>query len=72
MTTLKGYMHCRRCTEGQQTQRLEVGLSSVAIVVVCKKHGLVAEFTPSSLAELLAHPPECECCQGQREPRGQA
>jgi hypothetical protein len=63
VTALKGYMHCRRCTEGQQTQRLEVGLSNEALVVQCKKHGLVVELTPASLAALLAHPPECECCR---------
>lgn len=64
--SINGYLHCRRCTEGRQTPRLEVGVSNTAIVVMCMKHGLVVEFTPASLAELLAHPPECECCRGQR------
>lgn len=66
MSDLRGFIHCRACVAGQQTQRLEVGLSSSALVVLCKKHGLVGEFTPESLGVLLAHPPECECCKGQR------
>lgn len=66
MSEPRGFMHCRTCTRGQQTQRLEVGLTATGLVVLCKKHGLVVELTPSSLADLLAHPPECECCRGQR------
>ncbi len=66
MTEPQGFIHCRQCVARGQTQRLEVGLTRQGLVVLCKKHGLVGEFTPRALAELLAHPPECECCQGQR------
>lgn len=66
MSEIRGFLHCRRCTEGQQTQRLEVGLTGEGLRVQCKKHGLVGDFTPQALADLLAHPPECECCRGLR------
>jgi hypothetical protein len=66
MSAIHAFIHCRRCVVGRQTQRLEVGLTSEGLRVQCKKHGLVGDFTPASLAARLAHPPECECCQGLR------
>lgn len=66
MADLRGYLHCRACTERQQTQRLEVGIDADSLVVQCKKHGLVVALTPDTLAELLQHPPECECCAARR------
>ena len=66
MSATQGFVHCRECAKRGQTQRLEVGLTTEGLVVECKKHGLVVSFTPSSLALLLEHPPECECCQGLR------
>lgn len=67
MPELRGYLHCRACTERGQTQRLEVGIDDSNLVVQCKKHGLVVALTPGLLAELLQHPPECECCAARRE-----
>lgn len=49
-----------------QTQRLEVALDGEGLTVACKKHGLVVQFTPASLAAKLEHPPECECCKVER------
>ncbi len=66
MNEIQGFIHCRQCATRGQTQRLEVGLTTAGLVVQCKKHGLVGEFTPTSLAILLDHPPECECCRGRR------
>lgn len=66
MSEIYGFVHCRTCTLRQQTPRIEVGLTSEGLRVQCHKHGLIAEFTPSSLAELLSHPPSCDCCKGQR------
>ncbi len=67
MSEIRSFVHCRRCAEGQQTQRLEVGLTGEGLRVQCKKHGLVAEFSLGTLADLLAHPPGCECCQRLKE-----
>lgn len=66
MSEIRGFLHCKACTVGGQTPRIEVGLTSEGLRVQCKKHGIVVEFTPSSLADLLCHPPECDCCKGQR------
>ncbi|HEY3493711.1 MAG TPA: hypothetical protein VGK73_03450 [Polyangiaceae bacterium] len=66
MPELRGCLHCRACTERGQTQRLEVGIDDSNLVVQCKKHGLVVALTPDTLAELLSHPPECECCANRR------
>ncbi len=66
MSAIQGFVHCRECTTRGQTQRLEVGLDAEGLVVQCKKHGLVVHFTPGSLADLLEHPPECDCCKGLR------
>lgn len=63
----RGFIQCRTCAERQQTQRLEVGLTDTGLIVLCKKHGLVGEFTPEGLSVLLAHPPECECCRARKE-----
>jgi|APDOM4702015159_1054818.scaffolds.fasta_scaffold26503_3 hypothetical protein len=60
---VKGFIHCRTCTLGGQTQRLEVGVTDESLIVLCRKHGLVGEWSPHDLALLLAHPPECECCR---------
>lgn len=66
MSEIHGFLHCKACTVGGQTPRIEVGLTSEGLRVQCKKHGIVVEFTPASLADLLSHPPECDCCKGQR------
>ena len=68
MSSIRGFIHCRACTTRGQTERLEVGLTSEGLLVQCKKHGLVGEFTPDTLAALLTHPPECECCKERRGP----
>lgn len=66
MKEIAAFIHCRRCVVGRQTQRLEVGFTGDALRVQCRKHGLVGDFTPASLAARLEHPPECECCRLQR------
>lgn len=62
MSEILGFVHCRQCTEGRQTPRLEVGLTKEGILVGCKKHGIVVHFTPELLAEAIANPPACELC----------
>lgn len=62
MSEVQGFVHCRKCTEGGQTQRLEVGLTKEGILVGCKKHGLVVHFTPELLAEAILDPPPCDLC----------
>lgn len=58
------HAHCRGCMEGRQTERTQVGLSSTGLVIYCKKHGLIAHFSPDQLREQLAKGPQCACCPG--------
>lgn len=63
---IHSYLHCKACTVGNQTPRLEVGLTPTGILVCCKKHGVVGGFTPEELREQVAAGPRCECCAGGR------
>lgn len=65
-TRIHTYFHCRACVMGQQTPRLEAGVSTTGIVVQCKKHGLVGHFDPTKLAAVIMAGPMCECCPGGR------
>lgn len=58
------FFNCRACVVGQQTQRIEAGISRTGVVVQCKKHGLVGHFSPEQLAAVIARGPVCECCPG--------
>ncbi len=58
------FAHCRACVLGGQTPRVEVGLTTHGIRVQCKKHGLIAHWTPQQLADQVARGPQCDCCPG--------
>lgn len=58
------FLHCRKCTLGGQTERLEVGITRSGIRVDCRKHGLVGHFTAEQVAEWVAKGIRCECCPG--------
>lgn len=58
------YLHCKRCLGAWQTERVEVGFTPEGIRLNCRKHGLIAHFTPEQIAERITRPPECDCCAG--------
>lgn len=61
---IHSFLHCRACTAGQQTPRLEAGVSRTGIVVQCKKHGIVVHFSPDQLRQFITRGPQCDCCPG--------
>ncbi len=61
---IHSYFHCKACMTGNQTERLEVGLTPTGILVCCKKHGVVGGFTPAQLTAEIQRGPRCECCPG--------
>lgn len=62
---IHSFVHCMRCVRGNQTERLEIGLTRSGIRFQCKKHGLVGHWTPEQLAEQLAAGPRCDCLDDQ-------
>lgn len=58
------FVQCKTCVLGQQTERLEAGISRTGVAIRCKKHGLVAHFSPEELLQQLARGPQCHCCPG--------
>ena len=61
---IHSYIHCRACTVGGQTERLEVGISRTGMIVNCKKHGIVGHFSLGQLGAELDRGPRCDCCPG--------
>lgn len=69
MHGIEKVFECRTCVARGSVGKPLVGLNSEALVVWCKRcDQLVGAFTPRALAEMLEHPPECECCRAQRGP----
>ncbi len=63
-TEILTFAHCKACFERGQTMRMEAGMSTTGLVIACKKHGLIAHFSPEELAGQLARGPQCHCCPG--------
>lgn len=63
---IHSFIHCRACSTRNQTERLEVGMSSTGLVVQCKKHGIIVHYSTDQLREQLLRGPECDCCPGGR------
>ncbi len=68
MKRITTFLNCRQCNVLGRAQKLEAGLTSDGLQIWCKRCDReVGHFTAEKVAELVAHPPGCECCRERRE-----